>query len=257
MNITSFKSKDYRTELPLRPAAKQNQTNPISNPTHFTQITQFTVVSVHLIHPAEEVELIKKGIFPEMFFTAYTFIQEQFVMLMLTLLIIGSFQISPDNCCCRERFFSIAVLNCHRNLNTLNVGKAVGRVNICGFCKNHSRYIIAQQITVAGRIVNLVKFVVGVVILISYTRVIESTPKSAFVVRSARVNGVSGPQLSCYAEQCLTPVIDGLEDILVCLITHNRGIKSHSHSRKQQTRYGKSNQNFGKGKTVAQSGRFI
>jgi len=59
MNITLFKSKGYRNEPPLRPMAKQTRTNPISSPTNFTQITRFTVVSVNLMHPAQEVELIK------------------------------------------------------------------------------------------------------------------------------------------------------------------------------------------------------
>ena len=179
-------------------ALRQNKPN--SSHTHLTQINRSAVVSVHLIHSAEEVELIKEGIFPEMFFTAYKLNEKHFVMQMLTLFIFISTKISPDNCCCRECFFGIIVLNCHRNLNALNIVKAGRRIYIYGFCKDHSCYIIAQQVTVGGRIVNLIKLAVGVVVLISYI-IAAGCYQCTLIIRSARVNGRSSPQLSCYAEQ--------------------------------------------------------
>ena len=61
MSISPVMTKNYEHEMPLRPLAKQTQSNPISDPADSAQIAQFAVVSVPLIQPVREVDLIKKG----------------------------------------------------------------------------------------------------------------------------------------------------------------------------------------------------
>ena len=62
MNLSSVKTKEYVNEPRLRPPAKQTQSNPISYLADSTQIAQSAAVSVTLIQPVRDVELIKKGI---------------------------------------------------------------------------------------------------------------------------------------------------------------------------------------------------
>ena len=92
----------------------------------------------------------KERNFPEMFFTADKPNEKQFALQILALISFSFSQISPNNRCCRECFYSIVVLNSHRNLNALNIFKVCIRVYAYGSCKDHSGYIIAQQVIAVG-----------------------------------------------------------------------------------------------------------
>ena len=99
MNLTYVKTGDYEDKRLCRRRQNKPNSNPIS------KAKNDIICSAGLVF----------------FFAANMPDEERLDMQVLALIISSYFKFSSDNRCCCNRFLNITVLNCHRNLNALNI----------------------------------------------------------------------------------------------------------------------------------------
>ncbi len=144
----------------------------------------------------------------------------------------------------RNLSFYIATRNRYGNLNTFTISSIIGG----SFCESHSSNIVTKHIVTAGQIINQIKFIICVVILISYI-ISGRSNQGAFIHRRAGFNCICCAKLACYPEQGLSGTVDYMKDVLVLSIIYNRGVKGSSYGSEQYACYCQGKQQFHNGKT--------